>query len=160
MLSKGWSGSQSSKTGATQRNGIDMRVLHLHCSEFSYETKKETPVAEQPPSPRQEQLKDVLVCLTCFEKQDEGRVEEIVRAYLDNVKVDTDRIGCRRVLLYPYAHLSKNLGSPRVAKEFLRKLHESLTAQGYEAHRSPFGWYKAFSLTCIGHPLAEAYREY
>ena len=37
---------------------------------------------------------------------------------------------------------------------------QELLAAGYEAHRSPFGWYKAFTLSCIGHPLAEAYREY
>lgn len=137
-----------------------MRVLHLHCSSFSYEVKKETPVAEQPPNPKQETLDNVLVCLTCFEKHDEGRLDEIVNAYSENIKIDSERLGTKRLLLYPYAHLSKNLGSPRQAKEFMRKLHEKLQAHGYEAHRSPFGWYKAFTLTCIGHPLAEAYREY
>ncbi len=137
-----------------------MRVLQLHCSNFSYEVKKETPVAEQPPNPRTESLENVLVCLTCFEKQDEGNMEEILKAYVENIKVDTGRIGTKRVLIHPYAHLSKQLGSPRLAKEFLKKLQEALLAEGFEAHRSPFGWYKSFTLTSIGHPLAEAYREY
>jgi threonyl-tRNA synthetase len=137
-----------------------MRVLQLHCSNFSYEVKKETPVAEQPPNPRTESLENVLVCLTCFEKQDEGNMEEILKAYVENIKVDTGRIGTKRVLIHPYAHLSKQLGSPRLAKEFLKKLQEALLAEGFEAHRSPFGWYKSFTLTNIGHPLAEAYREY
>lgn len=137
-----------------------MRVLQLHCSNFSYEVKKETPVAEQPPNPRTESLENVLVCLTCFEKQDEGNMEEILKAYVENIKVDTGRIGTKRVLIHPYAHLSEQLGSPRLAKEFLKKLQEALLAEGLEAHRSPFGWYKSFTLTNIGHPLAEAYREY
>jgi threonyl-tRNA synthetase len=137
-----------------------MRVLQLHCSNFSYEVKKETPVAEQPPNPRTESLENVLVCLTCFEKQDEGNMEEILKAYVENIKVDTGRIGTKRVLIHPYAHLSKQLGSPRLAKEFLKKLQEALLAEGFETHRSPFGWYKSFTLTNIGHPLAEAYREY
>ena len=137
-----------------------MRVLQLHCSNFSYEVKKETPVAEQPPNPRTESLENVLVCLTCFEKQDEGNMEEILKAYVENIKVDTGRIGTKRVLIHPYAHLSKQLGSPRLAKGFLKKLQEALLAEGFEAHRSPFGWYKSFTLTNIGHPLAEAYREY
>jgi threonyl-tRNA synthetase len=137
-----------------------MRVLQLHCSSFSYEVKKETPIAEQPPNPKAESLENVLVCLTCFEKQDETRMEEITKVYVENIKVDTGRIGTRRVLIHPYAHLSKQLGSPRLAKEFLRKLQETLLADGFEAHRSPFGWYKSFTLTNIGHPLAEAYREY
>jgi len=137
-----------------------MRVLHLHCSSFSYRTKKETPVAEQPPEPKQETLENVLVCLTCFEKQDEGRLDELIKAFTNNIKTDTGRIGTKQVLLYPYAHISKQLGSPRQAKEFMKKLQETLITEGFEAHRSPFGWYKAFTLTCIGHPLAEAYREY
>ena len=137
-----------------------MRVLHLHCSSFSYEIKKETPVAEQPPFPKQEVLENVIVCMTCFEKIDEGRIDELAKTYAENIKIDTERLGTKKLLLYPYAHLSKNLGSPRQAKEFMRILHEALQMQGYETHRSPFGWYKTFTLTCIGHPLAEAYREY
>lgn len=137
-----------------------MRVLQLHCSEFSYQVRKETPVAEQPPDPKEDRLEDVLVCLICFEKQDEPRVEELIDRFVGNLKVDTSRLGCSCVLLYPYAHLSKSLGSARLAKGFLNGLRGRLAEEGIEVHRSPFGWYKAFSLSCIGHPLAEAYREF
>jgi len=137
-----------------------MRVLQLHCSEFSYQVKKETPVAEQPPDPREESLEDMLVCFICFEKRDEARVDDLVEEFTSNLKVDASRIGCSRVLLYPYAHLSKSLGSARLAKEFLVKLRDRLEGEEMKAHKSPFGWYKAFSLSCIGHPLAEAYREF
>jgi len=137
-----------------------MRVLQLHCSEFSYQVRKETPVAEQPPEPREDHVEDVLVCLICFEKKDEPRVEELIDRFVGNLKVDTSRIGCSRVLLYPYAHLSKSLGSARLAKRFLNDLRDRLREEGIETHKSPFGWYKAFSLSCIGHPLAEAYRAF
>ncbi|MCW3991602.1 MAG: threonyl-tRNA synthetase editing domain-containing protein [Candidatus Bathyarchaeota archaeon] len=137
-----------------------MRVLQLHCSEFSYQVRKETPVAEQPPDPREDHIEDVLVCLICFEKRDEPRVEALIEEFVENLKVDISRLGCGRVLLYPYAHLSKSLGSARLAKGFLNGLRGRLAEEGVEAHRSPFGWYKAFSLSCIGHPLAEAYREF
>jgi threonyl-tRNA synthetase len=112
------------------------------------------------PYHKEAKLEVVLVCLTSFEKHDEGRIEELVKAYSDNVKIDSYRLGAKRVLLYPYAHLSKNLGSQRQAKEFIKRPHEHLQQHGYEDHRSPFGWYKAFTLTCIDHPLAEAYRKY
>lgn len=137
-----------------------MRVLQIHCYKFSYEVRKETPVAEQPPDPRSDSLEDVLVCLTCFEKEDEGREDEIIGKWVENLGVDTSRLGCKRILLHPYAHLSKSLGSPRLAKEFLIKLRDRLSEEGLEVHKSPFGWYKAFTLSCIGHPLAEAYREF
>lgn len=137
-----------------------MRVLQLHCSDFGYQVRKETPVAEQPPDPKEERLEDVLACLICFEKKDESKVEELIERFVENMKVDVSRIGCKRVLLYPYAHLSKSLGSARLAKRFLTRLKENLIEEGIETHKSPFGWYKAFNLSCIGHPLAEAYREF
>ncbi len=137
-----------------------MRVLQLHCSEFSYQIKKETPVAEHPASPKEDRLEDVLVCLICYEKNDEGRTNEITKEFVENIKTDVSRIGCSRVLLYPYAHLSKSLGSPRRAKGFLNNLRQQLQKEGIEVHKSPFGWYKAFDLRCIGHPLSEAYREF
>jgi threonyl-tRNA synthetase len=137
-----------------------MRVLQLHCSDFGYKVRKETPVAERPAIPEAEKLEDVLVCFICFEKRDESRVGEITEKFVENVKVDVSRIGCKRVLLYPYAHLSKSLGSARLAKVFLADLRDRFSSEGVEVHKSPFGWYKAFELSCIGHPLAEAYREY
>ena len=137
-----------------------MRILQLHCSSFEYQVRKETPVAERPADPKEEKLDNVLVCFICYEKSDEGRTDEITKELVENIKVDVSRVGCDSVLLYPYAHLSKNLGSPRKAKGFLNNLRQSLRKEGIEVHKSPFGWYKAFSLSCIGHPLAEGYREF
>lgn len=137
-----------------------MRILQLHCSEFNYSIRKETPVAERPPEPGEERLENVLACLICFEKEDENRIQTLINSLVESLRVDTSRLGCKRLLLYPYAHLSKSLGSARLAKEFMNKLRDRLAEEGLEMHKSPFGWYKAFSLTCLGHPLAEAYREF
>ena len=136
-----------------------LRVLEFHCSSFSYEVKKGTPVAEEP-EPRSEDLKDVLVCFTCFEKKDEDRSNELIERFVESIKVDISRIKFKRVLIHPYAHLSKSLGSPKLAKDFFNKLRDRLAKEKIDVHKSPFGWYKAFRLDCIGHPLAEAYREF
>ena len=136
-----------------------MRVLEFHCSSFSYVLKRSTPVAEEP-EPKSDDLKDVLVYFICFEKKDEGRSEELMEKFVESLEVDVSRVKCERILLYPYAHLSKDLGSPKLAKEFFYKLRERLSQTKMEVHKSPFGWHKAFRLDCIGHPLAEAYREF
>ena len=137
-----------------------MRVLQLHCSDFNYQITKETPVAEQPGLPKDGAFNNVLVCFICYEKIDENRHNEILKSFEENVIIDTQRIGCKNILLYPYPHLSKKLGSARKAKIFLEELREKLGEEGLIVHKSPFGWYKAFGLYCKGHPLAEAYREY
>ncbi|MBD3207401.1 hypothetical protein GF319_13805 [Candidatus Bathyarchaeota archaeon] len=137
-----------------------MKVLQLHCSSFNYEVTKETPVAERPANPKAGEYENILVCFTCYEKSDENRHQEIIQGFVENIKTDTGRIGCKNVLLYPYAHLSHELGSPRKAKEFLKELEKRLQVEDLTVHKSPFGWYKSFGLFCKGHPLAEAYREY
>ena len=137
-----------------------MKVLQLHCSGFNYEVIKETPVAERPATPKEGAYENILVCFTCYEKKDESRHQDIILNFVDNIKTDTGRIGCKNILLYPYAHLSHELGSPRKAKEFLEELKNRLEKEDLNVHKSPFGWYKSFGLFCKGHPLAEAFREY
>jgi threonyl-tRNA synthetase len=137
-----------------------MKVLQLHCTNFNYEVTKETPVAEKPATPKVGEFENVLVCFTCYEKKDEERDLEIMEDFVANLKTDTGRIGCKNVLLYPYAHLSHELGSPRKAKAFLQEVEKKLKEENLAVHKSPFGWYKSFGLFCKGHPLAEAYREY
>lgn len=41
----------------------------------------------------------------------------------------------------------------------LRGLETKLIEAGFSVKRSPFGWYKSFTLKCKGHPLAESFRE-
>jgi len=135
-----------------------MRVLMIHCEEFEYEVTKETPIAE-PASEKEGKADDVLVYFVCYEKKDEQDAE-LMKKFIDSVKTDITRIGKKTIMIYPYAHLSKNLGSARLAKEFLNVLRRKLEDDGLEVMKSPFGWYKKFKLECIGHPLSESFREF
>jgi len=64
------------------------------------------------------------------------------------------KIGCQKLLLYPYAHLSSDLAAPSTALSLL-KLMES-QCSGLEVSRSPFGWTKSYNVKVKGHPLAES----
>ena len=77
-----------------------------------------------------------------------------IQEYLNNVK-------SKKVLIYPYAHLSSNLAPPKEALEILRSFEESArkSLSSTEVHRAPFGWTKAFNVKVKGHPLAENARE-
>ena len=135
-----------------------MRVLHLHCSKFFYKTVKATPVAVGGES--EGSFENVMVCFATYEKSDEGRHREIVEKFKENLLTDYSRIKFFSVLLYPYAHLSKKLGSPKRAVEFLEELKNAFNDAPFTVELSPFGWYKSWNMECKGHPLAEAYREY
>ncbi|TFG08563.1 MAG: threonine--tRNA ligase [Promethearchaeota archaeon] len=64
-----------------------------------------------------------------------------------------------KVLVYPWAHLSKFLSNEPNASEVCPKIAEYLDDKGIEARFSPFGWYKSFKINCIGHEVAEMYRD-
>ena len=65
----------------------------------------------------------------------------------------------KRIVVYPYAHLSSTLASPDLAEKFLKDAESSLK-HDFEVARAPFGWYKAFTLASKGHPLSELSREF
>ncbi|MCJ7652006.1 MAG: threonine--tRNA ligase [Candidatus Lokiarchaeota archaeon] len=64
-----------------------------------------------------------------------------------------------KVLVYPWAHLSKFLSNEANAMEVCPKIAQILKDRGIEAGFSPFGWYKSFKINCIGHEIAEMYRD-
>ncbi|RNJ78570.1 MAG: threonine--tRNA ligase [Nitrosopumilus sp. H8] len=130
-----------------------MRILQLHCDSIEYTpTKKEIREAEEI-TPQTQNLKDVLVAFVAVEKGDDSAVaRDAASQVLESLK----KIGCARLLLYPYAHLSSDLARPSVALQLLSEMKEAFP--GMEVHSSPFGWTKSYKLQVKGHPLAEGFK--
>jgi threonyl-tRNA synthetase len=64
-----------------------------------------------------------------------------------------------KVLVYPWAHLSKFLSNDKNVIDVCPKITKILNDKGIKAKFSPFGWYKSFKINCIGHEVAEMYRD-
>lgn len=127
-----------------------MRILHLHCDYAEHTpTKKEIAAAEdiQPETVR---LKEVLVAFVAIEKGDD---ESVAARAMSQINTVLDRLSCKRLLLYPYAHLSSDLAPARIALDVIKKMYEY--SDGIETHRSAFGWTKSYSIGVKAHPLAE-----
>ena len=128
-----------------------MRVLQLHCDNISYKpTKKEIQSAEEI-DPKSVSIDEVVVCFTAIEKDD---TEDIAKDAIAQIQESMKKIGCTKLLLYPYAHLSSNLASPSTALSLLKVMQND--AHGLEVSRAPFGWTKSYSIKVKGHPLAES----
>ena len=84
--------------------------------------------------------------------------QQVVREASRSVADVANSVKTKNILVYPYAHLSSSLGSRDGAINILQSLSTELQAQGFEVHRSPFGYYKSFELRCLGHPLSELSR--
>jgi len=76
-----------------------------------------------------------------------------------NLILDREMYTVDKVLVYPWAHLSKFLSNEANAMEVCPKIAKFLQEKGIEARYSPFGWYKSFKINCLGHELAEMYRD-
>ena len=130
-----------------------MRLLQLHCDHIEYTpTKKEIKSAEDIENPQTQRLEELVVVFVAIEVGDDTTVAQDA---VSQVKASMEKIGCKKLLLYPYAHLSSNLAKPSVAMGLLYEM-ESAASSTLDVSHSPFGWTKSYKIQVKGHPLAES----
>jgi threonyl-tRNA synthetase len=137
-----------------------MRLLIFH-GNLSYKATEAVKISVRDEASEGE-WKDFENCLTVFcaiEATDEGRLSEIVKKAVEEIKLVADRVKVKNIVLYPHAHIfPRKLAKPKFAVRLLQTLTKALQNQGFSVHQTPFGWYKAFKLECFGHPIAESGR--
>lgn len=128
-----------------------VRILQLHCDSIEYTpTKKEIKSAEDI-IPETKRLEELVVAFVAIEKGDDSSVAQNA---ISQIKNSMEKIGCKKLLLYPYAHLSSNLASPFTAMSLLKEMESSVS--DLDVSHSPFGWTKSYKIQVKGHPLAES----
>ncbi|WP_428324113.1 threonine--tRNA ligase [Nitrosopumilus sp.] len=129
-----------------------MRILQLHCDSIEYTpTKKEIKSAEEIENPQTQKLEEIVVAFVAIEDGDDSSV---AKNAISQIKNSMEKIGCKKLLLYPYAHLSSNLAKPSTAMSLLKEMESE--ASDLEVSHSPFGWTKSYKVQVKGHPLAES----
>ncbi|NJE46358.1 threonine--tRNA ligase [Thermococcus sp. GR7] len=137
-----------------------MRMLLIHSDYLEYEVKDKALKNPEPISEEQKKgrLEEVLAVFISVEKVDETNPDEVVEKAVNEIKDVASQVKAENVFVYPFAHLSSELAKPDIALEVLREVEEKLREEGFNVKRAPFGYYKAFKLSCKGHPLAELSR--
>ena len=136
-----------------------MKILCLHCDYIKFKPLKKAlkePEVLDEKRKKEQEIKEPLVVFTSVEKIDENN-PNLVDDYIKNIKDIAKQVNPEAIVLYPYAHLSPSLSSPKFAQETLEKAEKLLTKE-YKVSRAPFGYYKEFELKCKGHPLSELSR--
>jgi len=137
-----------------------MKILTLHCDYIRFKpVKKAIKAPEELSDERKKEIlvKDPLVVLTAVEK---GDSDALLKQMIESVKKTAGEVKAKRIVLYPYAHLSNMLSSPDTALEYLSEAEHVLKKEGFDVVRAPFGYYKEFELKCKGHPLSELSKEF
>ena len=129
-----------------------MRILQLHCDSIEYTpTKKEIKTAEDIDNPTTQRLDEIVVAFIAIESEDDSSV---ALNAISQIKNSMEKIGCKKLLLYPYAHLSSDLAKPSTAMSLLNEMESN--ASDLDVSHSPFGWTKSYKIQVKGHPLAES----
>jgi threonyl-tRNA synthetase len=134
-----------------------MRILQLHSNFIVFTpVAKEIAIAEEAEK-KENRLEEVVVLFTAVEEGDDATIAQ--RA-IDDVHVFLEKLKVNRILIYPYAHLSRNLARPAEALKLLKAMEVYAKQKSIETNRAPFGWNKQFTVSIKGHPLAEQSRFY
>jgi threonyl-tRNA synthetase len=135
-----------------------LQLLLIHSDFIEFEAKRPTKFAEDiDESAKKGRLEDALCTFIAVEKFDEEDQDAVIAEGSKQIQEVAEQVHANRIMIYPYAHLSSNLSTPDSAVKVLKGLQEKLS-HDYDVLRAPFGWYKAFSLSCKGHPLSELSR--
>ncbi|MFA5406226.1 MAG: threonine--tRNA ligase [Candidatus Nanoarchaeia archaeon] len=136
-----------------------MKILAIHSDFIKFEPTKKALKNADEVEKKVSEMKECLVVFTSVEKEDENNINGAVDALVNEVKKQAELVKTKRVVLYPYAHLSDDLSKPAAAQDVLVEAEKKLK-KSFEVLRAPFGWYKRFEISCKGHPLAEASRHF
>jgi len=97
---------------------------------------------------------DCIVVFIGVEKSDEEAPNVVAKKLAADTLKRAETLKVKKVIVYPYVHLTQDPSNPRTALQVLKKTAELLSGQ-LDVDRAPFGWYKGFEISAKGHPLSE-----
>ncbi|HII02674.1 TPA: hypothetical protein HA351_13850 [Methanosarcinaceae archaeon] len=131
-----------------------MRIIAIHVDYARYRVKKKTPMAE-PIDKHEDSIEDGVLLMCCVEKADEDDPGSVIENASAGVLKRLNMLKVKKVMIYPYAHLSNDLSSPEAAVGVLKGLEKSLRDLEIDVKRAAFGWYKELESRSKGHPLSD-----
>lgn len=137
-----------------------MKILLLHCDYIKFKPLKKALKKIKDLTEKEKSLvevKDCLVVMGAVESCDSD-VKVVVDKLVENVADVAKQVNVKNVVLYPYAHLSRDLSPPELAVSVLDEA-EKILKKNFKVARAPFGYYKEFEMKVKGHPLSELSRE-
>lgn len=136
-----------------------MKLLLIHSDFIEYEVKEKAIPHPEETTKTKDRLDEALTVFIAVEKIDEKSPTLAVEEAAKEIIKTAEQLKVQNIMLYPYAHLSSDLASAKAGKDILEHLEQVVNKDKFTVKRSPFGWYKAFTISCKGHPLSELSRE-
>lgn len=132
-----------------------MKILLIHSDFIEYEPKKKAIASAEKVGREKKKIEE---CLVVFSSAEESDDKSVASKTVSDIKDVAKQVETKKIVLYPFVHLSSKPAKPSLALDLLKQIEEELK-KDYDVHRAPFGWYKSFDIKCKGHPLSELSRE-
>jgi hypothetical protein len=129
-----------------------MRLLMIHAERFAYEAMVKTPISiEVDEREKAREFDEVLLVMYSTEGVDEEDPEVVSKKGAEEILSYVSKIGKKKIVLFPFAFLvgRDEKSSSGTARKMEDLLKDALKMP--EIDVVPFGWYKKFSITSMGH---------
>lgn len=139
-----------------------MRILIFHVNHFSStmtEKGRSKVVEKFDNDVKTVDVGQALLVFTSVEKEDETNPYEISVKTADEIAKLANQLKVKTIVIHSFAHLFGEMSKPEVALETLKLLQEELNKRGFEAVRTPFGWFNTLEISAKGHPLSRISRK-
>ena len=136
-----------------------MKLLLIHSDFIEYEVKQKAIPHPEDTTTMKDRMDEALVVFIAVEKVDESSPVQAVDEAAREIISTAEQLKVNNIMLYPYAHLSSDLAGAKAGKEILVSLEQAVKQGPFTVKRSPFGWYKGFTIKCKGDPLSELSKE-
>src|SRR3989304_4305627 len=116
-----------------------MRILFIHADRIEYEVRDRAikDADEVDAAHRSAAVDEALVCFATGEERDEANAGEIAVRAAREVDDVASQVKTKRIVLYPYAHLSSSLGAPGPSRAILSNLAANLREAGNGGAAAP-----------------------
>jgi threonyl-tRNA synthetase len=140
-----------------------VKLLAWHCDSLRYRDEREStrPAGIHTVSPERasaEHRDVVLIFVTVEDSDTPDHASRAAETAADLVRQNGAVNGC---VIMPFAHLSRQLAPPDVARALLSEVEAEVRRHGCAATLTSFGFHKLLELSmkALGHPGSVAYRE-
>ena len=133
-----------------------MKILQMDVDNITFEPVKPEASLYDDVKKERTSINDTLVIMVSVENGD--TIEMADKAMVDTYEF-MKKLARNTLVIYPFAHLSGNLASPKDAMQILEYMYKHVPKE-ITVTKAPFGWNKKLILDIKAHPLAEQSRSY
>ena len=135
-----------------------MRILLWYCTRFDWTPTIKT--LENAPAAESASNKKAIVAFIHVEPNDTISGSSAATKLVKNTKWLARKWETKQIVLHSFTHLGERKAEAEKAKALIDSVERRLSAAGYNACQTPYGYFNDLIIEAPGHALARIYKEF